>query len=527
MSNVTKHTHRTGFTLFLTALLAVSLAACGGSNRPSDPRIELPPGTGGPEDPREETFCEDPTRMFELDGLVPANGATNVPQNISLVVRFNEPVAEGSVNETTLFLSANGSIVPVDYSVNGRTVTMTPQMNLASNTLHTLTIGPELRAAECVDPFPPKFLAEGDAGDRTFTTGGVIDSVQPRVEAVNPADGSSLVSTGTDIVITFSEPVLPQSITANTISVTRRDNGQVINGTFDTNGEIVTFSPASSLASQENFDININTNVRDLAGNSLEAPFSSGFRTGGVVVLLNDELISRIPGLGDALNFIGGNLLDVLQLGNSDDGLSNLDNLLILKLPLSNIPTPDSFGDFDFGSFALDNTLVAICDPSTPGENCALALDIGLDPFALQQLADAFTGGDPAAIPGLIGEALIGEGGVLGIDLTVLDPEGLGLLPTPLDTAVNTILDQLQGALDQVPVLNTLFENFSVEALVQASLLNGAILDAQVGGLVAVSVLDLDTGNLVDLSGGLVDALAPILDPLANVLCTIRLLCRA
>lgn len=526
MNNVARHTQGTWFTLLLTALLAVSLAACGGSNRPSDPRIELPPGTGGPEDPREEDFCEDPTQLFELDGLVPADGATNVPQNISLVVRFNEPVAEDSVNETTLFLTANGNIVPVDYSVNGRTVTMTPQMNLASNTLHTLTIGPELRAAECVDPFPPKFLADGEAGERTFTTGGVIDGEQPRVEAVNPADGATLVSTGTNVVITFSEPVLPDTVNSNNIVLTRRDNGNVVSGIFDVDGEVATFTPSSGLAMQEYYDLSINTNIRDLAGNSLEAPFSSDFRTGGVVVLLNDELISQIPGLGDALNFIGGTLLENLQLGDDDDGLSNLDNLLIVKLPLSNLPSPEDFGDFDFDNFALENTLVAICDPSTPGENCTLALDVGLDPLALQQLADAFTGGDPAAIPGLLAEALIGEGGVLGIDLSVLDPDALGLLPSPLDDALNTVLGELQGALEQVPVLNTLLENFSVEALVQASLLQGALLDAEVGGLLGISVLDLDTGNLIDLSGGLVDALAPVLDPLSDILCTIRLLCR-
>ncbi|MBA3978990.1 MAG: hypothetical protein C0462_00135 [Alcanivorax sp.] len=526
MNNVARHTQGTWFTLLLTALLAVSLAACGGSNRPSDPRIELPPDTGAPEDPREENFCEDPTQLFKLDGLEPADGATNVPLDISLLVRFNQPVAEDSVNQTTLFLIANGNIVPVDYSVNDRNVTMTPQSDLASNTLHTLTIGPELSAAECVDPFPPKFLADGEAGNRTFTTGDEIDSEPPRVQAVNPANGATLVSTGTNVVITFSEPVRPDTVNSNNIVLTRRDNGNVVSGTFDVDGEVATFTPSSGLAMQENYNLEIKTNIRDLAGNSLEAPFSSDFRTGGVVVLLNDELISQIPGLGDALNFIGGTLLENLQLGDGDDGLSNLDNLLIVKLPLSNLPSREDFGDFDFDNFALENTLVAICDPSTPGENCTLALDIGLNPLALRQLADAFTGGDPAEIPGLLAEALIGEGGVLGIDLSILDPNGLGLLPDPLEDALNRVLGELQGALEQVPVLNTLFENFSVEALVQASLLQGALLDVQVGGLLSVNVLGLGGNSLIDLSGGLVDALAPVLDTLSPILCTrLRLIC--
>ncbi|MBZ2188563.1 Ig-like domain-containing protein [Alcanivorax sp. JB21] len=520
-----KTKHAKWLQLVMVGLVATSLAACGGSNRPGDPRIDLPDGSGGNngEDPRDETFCEDPTQLFELDGIVPADGATGVPQNISPVVRFNEPVAADSVNETTLFITANGAPVPVTYTINGRTVTLTPEMNLAANTLHTLTIGPELRAAECVDPLPTKFLAEGEAGDRTFATGGEVDNEQPRVEAINPADGATLVSTSASIIITFNEPVLPATVNDSTVTVTRRDNGQVITGTFDVNAEVATFQPDAPLVMQENYDVAITTNIRDLAGNSLEAPFNSEFRTGGVVVLLNDELISQIPGLGDLLNTIGDTLLGNLELSDGEGGTGSLDNLLIIKLPL--VPGIPEGGLDGFDGVQFEDTLIAICDPSTPGENCTLALDIALDPLALQELADAFTGGDPEQIPGLLAEALIGEGGFLGINLDILEPNGLGVLPGPLEDALNMVLGELQGGLDQVPVLNELFANFGVEALVQASLLNGALLDADVGNLLAVNILDLSTGNLIDLSGGLVDALDPVLDPLSEILCAIRLLC--
>ena len=268
-----KTTHSKWLQLVMVGMIAISLAACGGSNRPDDARIVLPDGAGdngGDENPREEGFCEDPTQLFVLDGIVPRDGATGVPPNISSVVRFNEPVAEASVNETTLFLTANGAPVPVTYTIIGRTVTLTPDMNLAANTPHTLTIGPELRAAECEDPLPAKFLAEGEAGDRTFTTGGDVDNGQPRVEAINPADGASLVSTGAPIIITFSEPVQPATVNGSTVTVTRRDNGQIIAGTFDVNAEVVTFQPDAALTMQENYDVAITTNIRDLAGNSLK-----------------------------------------------------------------------------------------------------------------------------------------------------------------------------------------------------------------------------------------------------------------
>ena len=240
-------------------------------------------------------------------------------------------------------------------------------------------------------------------------------------------------------------------------------------------------------------------------------------------MLLNDELISQIPGLGSLLNTIGDTLLGNLDLSDGDGGLGSLDNLLIVKLPL--VPGIPDGGLDGFGDIQFEDTLIAVCDPSTPGENCALALNIALDPLALRQLADAFTGGDPSQIPGLLAEALIGEDGVLSINLAVLDPNGLGVLPGPLEDAVNLLVSGLQTALDRVPVLNQLFANFGVEPLINANLLNGALLDATVGNLLGVSVLDLSTGSLIDLSGGLADALDPLLGPLSRILCPIRLLC--
>src|SRR5690606_18965658 len=247
----------------------------------------------GGEDPRTPEFCDDPDQIFGVDsnGILPADGATDVALNSVINLRFTHNVDAASVNETTLFITSGGTVVPVNYQVNGRNITLTPQSPLVGNTEYTINIGADIATALCLPPKAPKFVSSDDVGDTTFTTGTQPDGDQPSIVSITPADGATLVPQDASVTIVFSEPVMASSVSDSTITLTQDSSGASIAGNFDVKNEIVVFTPSSPLAMQQDFTLNVTPNIRDLADNPLQNAGSSSFRTGGVVVALNDMLV--------------------------------------------------------------------------------------------------------------------------------------------------------------------------------------------------------------------------------------------
>jgi hypothetical protein len=523
----------TGTSLLLAALL---VTACGGGGGPNSSRIDVPGG----EDPRTPEFCDDPEQIFGIDsnGILPADGATDVALNSVINLRFTHNVDAASVNETTLFITNGGTVVPVNYQVNGRNVTLTPQSPLVGNTEYTINVGADIATALCLPPKTPKFISSDDVGDTTFTTGTQPDSEQPTIVSITPADGATLVPQDASVTIVFSEPVKASTVSASTISMTQDSSGAEIAGNFDVKNEIVVFTPSSPLQMQQNYSVSVSTNIRDLADNALQDAGASSFRTGGVVVALNDTLVSQIPGLSDLIN---GPLADLLtQIGLVPDeggGVGNLDNLAIITLPLpTDINNPTEF----------DDLLVAVCDPENPAQDCALKLNVGLDPASLQTLADELASGDPQAVLDALTNALVSEDGALSVDLSLLE-DGLPGVTQLLDTvpglgdALDMVVGSLEDGLSQVPMLNDLIDQlglFGDGSVVDLGLLSGSLLSLGVGDqedrLLDLQLLDPSTGALLNIGGGLLDdvldpvldALDPVLDPVNELLCnTIPLLC--
>lgn len=341
--------------LFQSAFFALLLSACGGSSsnnaapetpRDDDPEIEQP----GPE------ACSDEDFMLLPDtGRSPADGATDVPLNSSLLLRFNAPVDPASVSDSSIMLSGPGAPL-LDFDIQGSSVTATPGMTLQPDTEYTLTL---------------------------------------------------------------------------------------------------------------------TTALRDLTGNALEAPVQARFRTGGLLVQLNEEVLRQIPGLGDGFDLVAGQLFSALGISQSDDGLGGLDNLLVLTLPIiSPLSQLDPAGIPDGTT-----TLVAICNPATPGERCTLSLELNVNPLALTGFARAVADGDPAEALQQIANALITTEGLLGLELSLLEPGFEALLPGPLGDAVAEVLTQVQQGLAAVPlsVLSELLGQ-GTEPLLRVGLLNGSLL---------------------------------------------------
>jgi len=505
----------------LTATLASTLilSGCGGgSDSPSTPRLvgsdDTPPPT-----PQEE-FCDDVSSVFQVEanGFSPATNQQDVALNSDIRVTFNALIDEATATSSAIYVQGGSTgVVPAQITVNDDTITLTPDNLLeAGLTQYRIVVTSSLQA-ECEE-----VTKNAQPESSTFTTSDQQDLTQPTIVGAIPVDGELLASADTTVAIEFDEPISASSVNVNSFKLFTVQSGATpaIPGTFSFDKNVVSFKPDTALDGQTNYQVELTTNIKDQAGNSLSAPFQMNFRTGGLVLALNDDQISQIPGLGDGLNLLTGQLLELLEIGDANDGLSSADNLLQLKLPLvDNLssldpstfdPTDLDFGDFNTGDFS--SVLVAVCDPkdidpSSPEESCTVSLDVGLDATQLQTLADAFTGGDPTQIPALLGQALVGENNGLGIDLAVLDDSGL-----PLPSSVQDGLDVLLDGLGQLPVLGDLLNQADGQALANVGLLEGSVLSLDTGGdLLNVSVIDpenlTENGGLVSVGGELVDLL--------------------
>ena len=506
--------------LLTAATLALALAGCGGdSTSPSSPRVPVDVvdrnNNGGELGDQEESlsFCEDPEQLFQLadNGITPTDGATGVALNSAVVVRFNRAIDPASVTSSSLFLSGEG-LGEVTYLVNGANVTLNPEGDLRQNTQYTLTLSGDLAAAECADDQQnSKTLRSEDIKQSSFTTGSQLDLTPTTVERINPVDGQTVVPITASVVIEFNKPIRPASVDSNSVII-RDHAGRVTAGQFDVEENRVIFSPEPTFATQTDYTVEVTTRIRDINDQTLAGPFSSSFRTGGLVTVLNEELINQIPGLGDLVNLITGELFNALNVGDSEDGLSGLENLVILRIPLID---PASYAGVLEGELPkYDTNLVAICDPSSSARNCIIKLDIPLDPIAFADLADAIAGGDPAALPQAFGNLLLGEDGLIGVNLDVLGVDSLEALG-PLGDLLYTITGELQSALDNIPVLydlvlnpllNVINGDTNQDSLLYLGLLQAALLNLEVGELLSLELLSVN-GEVIDLSGSLIDGL--------------------
>ena len=524
---------------------SLALAGCGGSDGPGDPRVTVP------EDPtRAQTeqaqFCESTNTTFAVTEFVPTDGATGVAVNSNVRITFNANLDPASVDGNVRLLAGVNQVALEDGSprVMGKSLVLNPLGDLNGNTEHTIEALSGLRA-DCADAGTTKSLtAKQSAG---FTTGDTVeqDTSGPMVVASSPQSGETMASEETRVFVEFDEPVDPTSVDENTFVVEELDdNGNLVgkvSGTTNVVGNSVEFTPDQNLKGQTYYRVTTHSGITDLAGNGMDTSDSFVFRTGGLVLALNDGVISEIPLLGAALNELGGTLLEPLAFGDSEDGLNSLDNALILKLPLIDglsdaLNGASSFGGMstntvdgvDFLSFLTG--VVAVCDPKSvndgePGVACTLALDLGLGQSQITALADAFTGGNPEQVPDLLLGLIEGmasgdmstvppeladlfEGDDRGLlQLRLVDDNGLPL-PAPLEDGLLTVLD----AVAQIPVLGELTNQHDAKALADIGLLQGSLARVDLGGLASITVLDgfetfVGPNGVLNLGGALFDTL--------------------
>ncbi|GGW96886.1 hypothetical protein GCM10007391_33710 [Alteromonas halophila] len=201
-----------------------------------------------------------------LQSVSPANSAVDVALDTDIVLTFNEDIAADSF--VNLFNHQNSISVPGSSVVDGNQLTFTPDEPLRGGTYHRIEIRYNVNDYVGTRRWN---------GDSYFTTEALEDLTPPEVAFISPAADTVDVHPNSTVVVTFSEPMNPNSLNSNNIALFVDGNITRPSVFRSSDGKEVTLSaskPWSSIIS-----VVMTDNVQDLSGNAL-APFVSSFTTG-------------------------------------------------------------------------------------------------------------------------------------------------------------------------------------------------------------------------------------------------------
>ncbi len=184
---------------------------------------------------------------------------TDAPVGTTITVTFSEAMDHTATEGAFSILpSVSGSM-----SWSGLTLTFTPTTSLTHSTQYEVTIGTgaqDLAGNNLQSPYPWQFI-----------TTSASDATPPTVSDTTPTGSDAQV--GTTITVTFSEP-MNQTATEEAFSVSPS-----VVGTFSWSATTLTFTPTSPLSYETLYEVTMGTGATDLAGNSLELPYSWQFTT--------------------------------------------------------------------------------------------------------------------------------------------------------------------------------------------------------------------------------------------------------
>jgi Ice-binding-like/Bacterial Ig-like domain len=219
----------------------------------------------------------------------PASVAIGVATNQKITATFSKVLDSATITASGTFTVAvagvGGAAVPGTVGYAGSTATFTPTANLAPNTQFTATI---TNAAK--DLSGNALVAGAVPNPWSFTTGAGPDTTLPAITLTSPANIEINVLLNKTVNATFSEAMDPVTITApGTFTLAAAGVGGAAvagNVTYDSVGQIATFTPAANLTASTQYKATITNAAKDLAGNALAAgtkPNPWTFTTGASV----------------------------------------------------------------------------------------------------------------------------------------------------------------------------------------------------------------------------------------------------
>ncbi|MGK2963136.1 MAG: Ig-like domain-containing protein, partial [Gemmatimonadaceae bacterium] len=197
-----------------------------------------------------------------VTAVVPKNDSIGVPTSSTVRVTFSEPMNPATITTSTITVRNTLTTAPVagtmSYDAATRTAIFTPGglSNLTSYTVTVTTGVKDVAGNQLAAPFTS-----------TFTTIALGDGIAPTVAALSPSNGQTEVAISTNVLITFSEPMNPATITAANIMLRDIVGDSVITSSVSYNNLIATLDPTNDLGHVRTYSIVITAGVTDVSGN--------------------------------------------------------------------------------------------------------------------------------------------------------------------------------------------------------------------------------------------------------------------
>jgi hypothetical protein len=203
-----------------------------------------------------------------VTGVTPDDDAVDVSVGTSITATFSKRIDSASVTTDSFHVDNGGPVAgSVTVAGNRRSATFTPDENLDHETEYTVTLdaGVTDRAGNPIPVFTSTFTTEDP------------DLTPPEVTSISPFDAAVDVAVGSDVVVTFSEPVDPGTVTTDSFGVA---NGGPVAGSVSVAGDALsaTFAPDTDLAFSTGYSVAVGAAVTDTSGNPL-VPFAASFTT--------------------------------------------------------------------------------------------------------------------------------------------------------------------------------------------------------------------------------------------------------
>ena len=127
-----------------------------------------------------------------------------------------------------------------------------------------------------------------------FTTGAGADTVVPTIVSVSPPNGSVNVGDNAQVVVVFSKPVNPLTVSGSSIKLSGGGTTEVPDSiSFSNNNQTVVLVPHAPLPDNTQMTLAI-SGVTDVAGNAV-APQTTTFTTGTGPDLVAPAVVSENP----------------------------------------------------------------------------------------------------------------------------------------------------------------------------------------------------------------------------------------
>jgi hypothetical protein len=216
---------------------------------------------------------------------IPANNAIGVPLNQAISATFNMPMNALTLIGTTFTVNQGTNPVLGIISYTGSTVTFTPSVPLAGNTLYTATITTDA-----------KNLAGTALANNyvwSFTTSPV-----PFVVSTDPLNSATGVALDKVIRATFNMTMNPATLNAATFTV--KQGAATVVGAISYSGSTVSFTPATPLLADKIYTVTITTGAQNTVGVPMANNYVWNFTTGTVPIVVSTDPANNATGV--ALN---------------------------------------------------------------------------------------------------------------------------------------------------------------------------------------------------------------------------------